>query len=46
MVLTSSCAVFIHAIEAKMLAKQVQINKVIGSILCVLGVILLFTKFQ
>lgn len=29
-----------------MLAKQVQINKVIGSLLCVLGVILLFTKFQ
>ncbi|MDT1913212.1 LysE family translocator, partial [Acinetobacter baumannii] len=26
--------------------KQVQINRVIGSILCVLGVILLFTKFQ
>lgn len=33
-------------LRQKMLAKQVQINKVIGSILCVLGVILLFTKFQ
>ncbi len=33
-------------LRQKMLAKQVQINKVIGSILCALGVILLFTKFQ
>lgn len=33
-------------LRQKMLAKQVQINKVIGSILCVLGVILLFTQFQ
>ncbi|ELX5836016.1 LysE family transporter, partial [Acinetobacter baumannii] len=33
-------------LRQKMLAKQVQINKVIGSLLCVLGVILLFTKFQ
>ncbi|EMJ8548215.1 LysE family translocator [Acinetobacter baumannii] len=33
-------------LRQKMLAKQVQINRVIGSILCVLGVILLFTKFQ
>lgn len=33
-------------LRQKMLAKQVHINRVIGSILCVLGVILLFTKFQ
>jgi len=33
-------------LRQKMLAKQVQINKVIGSILCALGVILLFTQFQ
>ncbi len=33
-------------LRQKMLAKQVQINKVIGLILCALGVILLFTKFQ
>lgn len=46
MVFTGGGAVLIHAVETKMLAKQVQINKVIGSILCVLGVILLFTKFQ
>ncbi len=29
-----------------MLAKQVQLNKVIGSILCVLGVILLLLSFS
>lgn len=46
MVFTGGCTIFIYATETKMLAKQVQINKVIGSLLCVLGVILLFTKFQ
>lgn len=33
-------------LRQKMLAKQVKINKVIGSILCALGVALLFAKFQ
>lgn len=33
-------------LRQKMLAKQVQINKIIGSILCVLGITLLFAKFQ
>lgn len=33
-------------LRQKMLAKQVKINKVIGSILCGLGVALLFAKFQ
>ena len=46
MVFTGGCTVFIHAAETKMLAKQVQINKVIGSILCVLGVILLLPSFS
>lgn len=33
-------------LRQKMLAKQVRINKIIGSILCALGVALLFAKFQ
>lgn len=33
-------------LRQKMLAKQMQINKIIGSVLCVLGITLLFAKFQ
>lgn len=33
-------------LRQKMLARQVQINRVIGSILCVLGILLLFAKFK
>ena len=33
-------------LRQKMLAKQVHINRVIGSILCVLGVILLLLSFS
>lgn len=33
-------------LRQKMLAKQVKINRTIGSILCALGIILFFAKFQ
>lgn len=33
-------------LRQKMLARQVQINRVIGSILCALGILLLFAKFK
>ena len=33
-------------LRQKMLAKQVQINRVIGTVLCLLGIALLFAKFQ
>ncbi|MBI0422492.1 LysE family transporter [Acinetobacter sp. ACIN00229] len=33
-------------LRQKMLAKQVHINRIIGSILCVLGITLFFAKFQ
>ena len=33
-------------LRQKMLARQVQINRVIGSILCALGIVLLFAKFK
>ncbi len=33
-------------LRQKMLARQVQMNKIIGFILCILGITLLFAKFQ